>query len=152
MSTMFERGRAMINRRAKQAAGVSVVYARDGNTISITATPGRTRFQSSLDDGVRMEWGELDFSVVMADLVFGGVMSEPRLGDRITRTVDGPPTNGAYWDDGTPMDWDDRSPVLWEEPVYTRTYEVVSPGDGQPGWRDADNDPTAYRMHVKRVY
>lgn len=149
---MFERGAAMLNRRAKQAGGIEITYTRGGNSLTFTAVPGRTRFASNEQGHARVEWGDADFIIEMADLAFGGTMVEPRLGDRVTRTVNGPPTNGVFWDDGEPMDWDDGSPVLWEEPVYMRTYEVATPNTGEPAWRDSDNDPTAYRVHCKRIY
>lgn len=149
---MIQRGAAMLNRRSKQVRGVEAVYTRGGNSIPLTVVPGRTRFASNEQGGARVEWNDADFGIVMADLKFGGVMVEPRLGDRITRIVDGPPTNQAYWDDGEPIDWDDGAPVLWEEPVYTRTYEIRTPHTGEKAWRESDNDPTSWRVHTERVY
>lgn len=83
---LLSRGQAMLTRRMKQAAGVSVTYTRKGQSITVSAAIlGRAVFSSNLDGGARIEFGDRDYLIAVDDLTFGA----PQLGDRITESVDG---------------------------------------------------------------
>ena len=76
-------GQTMLNRLLKTAGGVSIIYTRGAKSITMTAIPGRTVFASNMVDGARIEFGDRDYLIAVADLTFG----EPALGDRITEAV-----------------------------------------------------------------
>lgn len=101
--TLRSRGTAARIRRHKAAAGVSVTYARAGqSSLALSAWVGRIAFRSDYGGGVRVELGDRDYFVAVADLTLG----TPRLGDRITETIGGtavtfevqtPETGEACW-------------------------------------------------------
>ena len=115
---LLSRGQAMLNRQVKVAGGVEITYTRQGRSIPLTAIIGRTAFASNLDGGARVQWGDRDYLIEVADLTFG----EPKLGDRITETID------------------DVEVV----------FEVMTPSTGEPAWRYSDQTRTLWRLHVKR--
>lgn len=85
MSNLFAKARSWLPRMTQEAKGVTVTYAREGQTsLSLTAVSGATRFRSE-HDGVRLEIGDRDYLVRVSDLTYG----TPRVGDRITEEIDG---------------------------------------------------------------
>lgn len=83
--TLFEQARAWLPGMVQAAAGVSVIYTRGVRSITVTAVVGRQAMTSVIQNRVRVEWGDRDYLIAVADLTFG----EPALGDRITETIDG---------------------------------------------------------------
>lgn len=85
MGTLSERGRDALVRRQKRAAGVSVTYAPlSGGSVTLTAVPGAIAFRSETDGGARVEVGDRDYLIDVADLA-----AVPQIGDRITETING---------------------------------------------------------------
>ena len=85
MSNLLSRGRSMLVRNLKTAAGVSITYTRGTSSLTLTAWPGNTLFKVSDDSGLRVFWGERDYLIAAADLTLG----EPAENDRIAETIDG---------------------------------------------------------------
>lgn len=90
MSSLSDRGRDALVRRQKLAAGVAVTYTRasDASTVALTVVPGLTTFVSQELPG-RVEIGNRDYQIAVADLMAGGVEAPPAIGDRITETLNG---------------------------------------------------------------
>lgn len=85
MGTLSERGAAALIRRAKQANGVPVTYARAaGGTLALTAIRGLTTADSQELPG-RIEISARDYLIAVADLTGG----PPAIGDRVTETING---------------------------------------------------------------
>ena len=123
MSNMLRDGMAWLNGKLKTHAGESVVYVRGAQTVTLTATPGKSLLR--LDDGyggARIEWTDADWLIASADLVLGGSATEPQRGDKIRRTIG--------------------------DLVYV--YEVSAPG-AEPVWRWSDSYQTTYRVHAKHI-
>jgi hypothetical protein len=122
----MDRGRSLLARGLKGAAGVSVVYARGADSVTLSGDTavwvGNTLFRLGEFDGLRVMWGERDYLIAAADLVLDGTAVEPRENDRVAETVN-----------GTAMVFD------------------VLPPPGEPSWRWSDPGRTIYRVHVKRV-
>lgn len=125
---LLQDGQAMLTQTLAAAAGVSVVYSRtvNGVTVSTTLTAwvGRTLFAGSNDtNGARVEWGERDYLIPVASLKLNGVAVIPqKQTDRITETINGTPV----------------------------VFELQTP-TGEPVWRFSDQYRTLYRVHCKRV-
>lgn len=109
---MLAKARAFLSAGLQTAAGVSVTYARQGETtLSLTAIPGRTVFSSTLDGAAKIEFGDRDYLVEAADLTYG----EPALGDRITEVIDGTTT---VFEIVTPNTGEPA--WRWSDPSHTR--------------------------------
>lgn len=102
----------MLSTGLKNAAGVSVVYSRTGETsLNLTVVPGRTVFASNLDGGARIEFGDRDYLIDASDLTYG----EPSLGDRIAETIDGTTTTFEIVTPNT-----GEPAWRWSDPAHTR--------------------------------
>lgn len=127
MSSLIERGRAMLKRVAgQQAAPASLTYtAPNGGTcdLSASAWAGRTVFRSNLQERPTLQFGERDYLIPVEDLVIDGVAIRPARGGRFTETLNG----------------------------TVKTFEIVTPDNGEPAWRYSDISETIYRAHCKRV-
>ena len=123
MSSLSERGRDALVRRQLAAAGVPVTYTRvTGGTLALTVIPGQTVYTSQETPG-RVEISARDYQVVVADLMTAGVETPPKIGDRITETI-----NGA-----------------------AKTFELQTPDNGDPAWRYASQWRVLYRGRFKAV-
>ena len=122
---LLDRGQAMLNRSMKLAGGRPVLYTRAGVAVAtLTVWIGSTVFQrNQMDPGAAVIWGDRDYLILVADLILGGSLSVPKVGDRITETIAGVAT----------------------------VFEIMPPDNNEPAWRLADQMRTAYRLHVKRV-
>jgi hypothetical protein len=127
VSNLMSRGRSMLARNLKAAAGVTATYTRGDYSVTLTGDSavwiGNTLFRLSDADGLRMQWGERDYLIASADLVLNGTAVEPAENDRITETING----------------------------TAITFEVLPVSPSEPAWRWSDPDRTVYRIHVKRV-
>lgn len=85
MSNLFAKARDWLPGKVQDAAGATVTYARGAQSITLTAVAGRTVFSSNAEGGPRVEFGDRDYLIAVADLTFG----TPRVGDRVTETVGG---------------------------------------------------------------
>ena len=82
--SLFSKARDWLAGAVQDAAGVSVTYTRGVQTLSLTAVVGRTVFASNAEGGPRIEFGDRDYLVKVADLTLG----VPKVGDRVAQTVD----------------------------------------------------------------
>lgn len=82
--TLAERGLNMAARMLSDANGDDVDYSRAGETVTLSATFGRSEFQVETGSGVMIEYSDRDFIITAADLILGGVQSIPVRGDKIT--------------------------------------------------------------------
>lgn len=79
MADMLAVGSAWLTDQLKSAAGTTVSYVRGGNTATMTATIGRSLFESTNTSGVIEQWESRDYVVKTDELPYG----EPQRGDRI---------------------------------------------------------------------
>ena len=100
---------------------ISIVYEGDGDTVTLDATIGRTRFE--VDRGGFLEKFESrDFLLLVAELILNGVATEPKRGHKIKETRNG----------------------------VTFVYEVASPGN-EPHFRFSDLYRITFRIHTKET-
>lgn len=76
---MLRTGSAWLTDQLKSSAGTLVSYVRGNNTATMSATVGRSVFESSSQSGVIEQWESRDFVVKTIELPYG----EPQRGDRI---------------------------------------------------------------------
>lgn len=119
MSNLFAKARDWLPAQVQAAAGVSVTYTRGATSIALTAVVGRVAYRVDAEGGRRVELGDRDYLITAADLTFG----TPRVGDRVTETIDGAAV----------------------------VFELQDTDTGEPCWRWSDPQRTEYRCHVKRV-
>jgi hypothetical protein len=115
MPTLFDKLKTWLPGQAAQVAGVTVTYTRGGTTRTLSALEGRTVFASQQEGAPRIEFGDRDYLIELADLTAFG---DPQIGDRITETLAGvqrvfevrtPGTGEPAW--------------RWSDPGHTR-YRV----------------------------
>lgn len=115
---------AWLARKRQEADGVSVIYRRGAQSVTLTAVPGQSILRLSDRYGnSRVERTQTDYMVLAADLELGGSATEPQRGDTIEQTLGG----------------------------VTLTLKVLPPGEGEPCWRWCDENRTAYRIHTKLI-
>lgn len=122
--TSFDRHLARGLDRARQHAGRSVVYSRGGESVTVTALRGNSRYQLEENTGFVTEKEVRDFIIEaepLRALVFDGSIFEPKTGDRIVETVHG----------------------------RTRTFSVRPPSPATPHWSWVDPDETTMRIHTE---
>lgn len=85
MADLLRTGTAWLTDQLKSSAGSTVAYVRGADTATITATVGRSVFQSEAAGGVIEQHEARDYIVKTGELPYG----EPQRGDRIYETLDG---------------------------------------------------------------
>jgi hypothetical protein len=124
MADLIQKGLAWLDDQRHTHMTQTVLYVRDGGTISyvveLQATIGRTEFEQVDEFGIVYKLQSRDFLIRAADLVLNNELTLPKAGDRIRETV------GAQ----------------------TFVYEVMSPG-GVPPWRYSDPYRRTLRVHTK---
>lgn len=80
---LLERGATWLAGQLKGAAGRTVTYSRNGNAVDVTATIGRSEFQSQTTSGAIEVWESRDYLITFADLPF----AEPLRGDTILEQI-----------------------------------------------------------------
>ena len=123
MATRSDLARDALVARRKATDGVSVTYTRGTTSAVLTAIPGATVYSSIADGGARVEIGQRDYLIAVADLVLGGVVTAPAIGDRIQETVNG----------------------------QALVFECQTPDNGEPAFRYGSQWRGWYRLHTKRV-
>ena len=83
MSNLLGAAAAWLEEQRHTHLTVPVTYQRDGATLVLAATIGRTRFTSTDEYGRVLRHEARDFLVRAADLVLGGVAVLPRAGDQL---------------------------------------------------------------------
>lgn len=119
---MLQKGVEWLDAKRKACMSSSVVYTRPSilGFVGLQATLGETVFDQVDEFGVVHRFESRDFLITAADLVLGGVVTLPVVGDRIILTMNG----------------------------KVRTYEVMAPGDEQP-YRFCDPHRVMLRIHTK---
>ena len=122
---LLARGQALLNRTFSEYEAVTVIYVRGELSAPVCAWRGRTLFavEPKRQGGARVEWGEMDYLLLLADLYDAG-FGEPAEGDRIVDT--------------------------FCEPAGETTFEVMK-NLAEPAWRYSDHGRTRARVHAKRV-
>ncbi len=116
---LIARGAAWHRSQCASFASRTVTYTRNGSTVDVDATPGRTTWDVADSDGLQQTWESRDFIITAADLVLGGNALLPERGDTITDVQDG----------------------------TTYIYQVLAPGDVPP-WRHTASR-LGLRIHTK---
>ena len=122
MADLLSNGMAWLESQRREHLSTSIVYERDGDSLPLPATIGRTEFEVEDTTGVLEKVVTRDFLVAAADLVLGGSTTLPERGDLVRETVGN------------------------EEHVH----EVVGPG-AEPAWRYSDPHRNTLRIHTKHV-
>ena len=99
----------------------TVVYERDGCSVTIPARPGQTEYDSIDANGFPIQSIATDFLVSASGLLLHGILVEPAVGDRIT----------------------------WLRGDATEMYEVLEPA-GMACFRP-DPTRRQYRIHTRRI-
>lgn len=123
MSSSFAQRLRLGLDRIDETAGLSVIYRRDGQELTLTAVPCSSAFEHASHEGLTTRRRVRDYKLNAADLEFDGELVEPRAGDEITETI------GSE----------------------TVTFEVCAPAANEPAWRYADHDRTRYRIHTREI-
>ncbi|MCC6230299.1 MAG: hypothetical protein IT432_13880 [Phycisphaerales bacterium] len=119
---MLDKGSAWLEDQRNRHMTRMVTYQRDGDSVELAATIGRTEFEQADEFGVIHKIESRDYLVLSTDLVLGGVQTLPKAGDRI-READG---------------------------AKTFVYEVMAPGS-EPPYRYSDPYRRTLRIHTKHV-
>ena len=85
MADMLADGAAWLTDRLRSSAASTVAYVRSGNTATVPATIGQSRFESQDGNGVIEQWESRDFIIKTDELPYG----EPQRGDRIYEQLGG---------------------------------------------------------------
>jgi hypothetical protein len=99
-----------------------VTYQRAAESVTLNATVGRSVFQVVTADGLVEQVERRDYLVRASDLVLGGAMVLPEVGDRIRETI------------GTRVE----------------VYEVMGAGQ-EKHFRKSDPDGLTLRIHTAHV-
>jgi hypothetical protein len=119
---MLKTGAAWLDAQRTAHMSESVVYIRGNDSVTVTASIGKTIFRTENSFGFIEHYEGRDYFVLAADLLIDGSPVEPEAGDKVQET-DGP---------------------------VVRTYEVMAPG-GEPCWRWSDEFNKTLRIHAKHV-
>jgi len=119
---LLDQGLAWLEDRRHEHLTRPVVYERDGDSVELAATIGRTLFEQTDEYGIVHRIESRDFLVRAADLVLAGQPTLPQAGDRIRESDGG----------------------------VTHVYEVMAPGT-EPPWRYSDVYRRTLRIHTKHV-
>jgi len=79
VADLIRSGASWLTDQLKAAAGTTIAYVRGGSTATLTATVGRSMFESQLQGGVVEQWESRDFIIKTDELPYG----EPQRGDKI---------------------------------------------------------------------
>jgi hypothetical protein len=79
MADLIRTGAAWLTSQLRSAAGTTIAYVRGANTATLTATVGRSVFESQAQSGVIEQWEARDFVITTDELPYG----EPQRGDKI---------------------------------------------------------------------
>ncbi|HHK41649.1 MAG TPA: hypothetical protein ENJ50_04445 [Planctomycetaceae bacterium] len=122
MADLLETGSNWLQDQRTQHMSRTVTYERGIDTVSLSATVGRTVFEIDDGRGVIQRHEARDFLVLADDLVLAGSKTLPQAGDRVRETQ------------GTTV----------------FVYEVMAPGN-EPVWRYSDPYRKTLRIHTKHI-
>lgn len=122
MNNLFARARDWLGPKLEESAGGTGTLSRGGqSTAGVPFVVGQVAFRSEADGGARVQVGDRDYLIAVAEYTIGGAAVKPELGDR-------------FQEDGAAQVW-----------------EIQDVPTGEPAWRYSDPERTCYRIHVKRV-
>jgi hypothetical protein len=87
VADLLQQGAAWLEGMRHKHASRPVTYQRGEQSIALAATVGRSMFQVVAADGLVEQVERRDYLVRAADLVLGGAVVVPQVGDRIRETV-----------------------------------------------------------------
>jgi len=122
VAEVLDKGSAWLEDQRNRHMTRTVTYQRDGDSVELAATIGRTEFEQADDFGVIHKIESRDYLVRTADLLIAGAQTLPKAGDRVRET------DGAK----------------------TFVYEVMAPGN-EPPYRYSDPNRRTLRIHTKHV-
>ena len=122
MSDLLEQGQQWLADQLTTHAAQTVVYARDGDEVTVPATIGKTTFEHDDGQGTIIRTQVRDYLVDTHLLELGGDTVLPKPGDQIRET----------------------------EGDTVFTYEVMAIA-GEPCWRYSDPFRNKLRIHTKLV-
>ena len=122
MADLLQQGSDWLQDQRHEHLTQSVTYKRGVESVSVSATIGRTMFEVDNGQGVLERIESRDFLVLAADLVLGAAPTLPQRGDRIRET----------------------------QGTSTYVYEVMAPGK-EPEWRWSDAYRKTLRIHAKHI-
>lgn len=122
MTDLFGDASGWLESQRKANFTVTILYERSSDSVSLSATIGKTDFEQQDASGMTVSAEARDYLVDAADLVLTAQPIEPQRGDKIKETV------------GT----------------TTFVYEVIDLGGG-PAWHFSDPYRRVYRIHTKLV-
>lgn len=123
MADLLGRGSTWLHGKRDTNASKAVSYAREADSVSLSATKtGRRDSLLTVPDPIRTQTQEMDWLITAADLVLNGDVAIPKVGDRITETIDG-------------------QDFIWQ----------VLATDSEACWRWADRNNSVYRVHTKLI-
>jgi hypothetical protein len=122
VADLLQQGAAWLEGMRHKHASRPVTYQRGEQSIALAATVGRSMFQVVAADGLVEQVERRDYLVRAADLVLGGAVVVPQVGDRIRETVGG----------------------------KVQVYEVMGAGQ-EKHFRPSDPDGLTLRIHTAHV-
>jgi hypothetical protein len=122
VADLLEQASAWLDGMRKAHLSRAVTYCRGEELVEVSATVGRTVFETADAYGVAERSESRDFLILAADLVLDGQAVLPERGDRIRETQYG----------------------------KTFVYEVMAPGR-EPHYRFSDAYRRTLRVHTKQV-
>ena len=122
MADLLQKGAAWLEGMRHAHASRPVVYQRGAESVALSATVGRSVFQVVTADGLVEQVERRDYLIRAADLVLGGAVVVPEVGDRIRETI------GAR----------------------VEVYEVMGAGQ-EKHFRKSDPDGLTLRIHTAHV-
>jgi hypothetical protein len=123
MTDMLKSASDWLGSMFQSHASRSVAYARNANSVTVTATVGKTVHEVLNNLGLTVATESRDFIIPASQIVPTGTVTEPEAGDRITDTQSG-------------TDY---------------VYEVMPFGKKSKCFRYCDADHTTLRIHTKEV-
>ncbi|MCX5682853.1 MAG: hypothetical protein NT049_04120, partial [Planctomycetota bacterium] len=87
MADLLQQGAAWLEGMRHKHDSRPVTYRRGEQDIALNATVGRSMFQVVTADGVVEQVERRDYLIRACDLVLGGAVVLPQVGDRIRETV-----------------------------------------------------------------
>ena len=83
MPDMLESAVGWLGDMRSQHLSRTVTYARGAESVELSATLGDTRYELTDDAGATVQAKATDFIVTADELVLGGAVTKPQIGDRI---------------------------------------------------------------------
>jgi hypothetical protein len=122
VADLLQQGAVWLEGMRHKHASRPVMYLRGAQSVALNATVGRSVFQVVAADGMVEQVERRDYLIRAADLVLGGAVVLPQVGDRIRETI------GAK----------------------VEVYEVMGAGQ-EKHFRKSDPDGLTLRIHTAHV-